>query len=130
MAIGSATLTLRGEAMSGKIMASQYREVCRAVCAIVHANINENCFFQQSSLRTRIAVLKRYSFKDNGVIVELDQGYVKIKVYVDTMIGEYSIVLRAVELQKSIAEEIVLLTSIQPKEVDVIITGINIKKTQ
>jgi uncharacterized alkaline shock family protein YloU len=121
---------LRGEAMSGKIMASQYREVCRAVCAIVHANINENCFFQQSSLRTRIAVLKRYSFKDNGVIVELDQGYVKIKVYVDTMIGEYSIILRAVELQKSIAEEIVLLTSIQPKEVDVIITGINIKKTQ
>ncbi|MBT2686337.1 hypothetical protein [Bacillus sp. ISL-37] len=115
---------------SGKIMPQQNREVCRAVCAIVHANINENVFFQQSGAKTRISRLRRNAFADNGVIVELDQGYVKIKVYVDTVVGEYSILLNATELQKNIEEEIVLLTSFLPKEIDVIITGINVKKTQ
>lgn len=110
-------------------MSQQNREVCRAVCAIVNANINESGFFQQSGLKTRISGLRRNSFADNGVIVELDQGYVKIKVYVDTIVGEYSILLNARELQKNIEEEIVQLTSILPKEIDVIITGINVKKT-
>lgn len=110
-------------------MPPQYREVCSAVCAIVHANINENCFFQQSGSKTRIR-LRKNSFVDNGVIVEFDQGYVKIKVYVDTMVGDYSILLNAIELQKNIEEEIVLLTSILPKKIDVNITGINVKKTQ
>jgi uncharacterized alkaline shock family protein YloU len=126
------TLTFRGEAMekSGNIMPQQNREVCRAVCAIVHANINENVFFQQSGFKPRISGLgRRNSFADNGVIVELDQGYVKIKVYVDTIVGEYSILLNATELQKNVEEEIVLLTSFFPKEIDVIITGIKVKKT-
>ncbi|MBS8263326.1 hypothetical protein DYI25_02600 [Mesobacillus boroniphilus] len=115
---------------SGKIMPQQYREVCRAVCAIVNANINENRTFQQSRLKNRISRLRRNSFADNGVIVELDQGYVKIKVYVDTIVGEYSILFNAIELQKNIEEEIVLFTSILPKKIDVIITGIHVKKTQ
>ena len=111
-------------------MPQQNREVCRVVCAIVHANINENVFFQQSGFIPRISGLRRRNaFADNGVIVELDQGYVKIKVYVDTIIGEYSILLNATEFQKNIEEEIVLLTSFLPKEIDVIITGIKVKKT-
>ena len=114
---------------SGKIMPQQYREVCRAVCAIVHANINENCFFQQSRLKNRISSIRKHSFADNGVIVEIDQGYVKVKVYVDTFTGEYSILLNAIELQKNIEEEIVLLTSILPKQIDVSITDIAVKKT-
>jgi uncharacterized alkaline shock family protein YloU len=128
----SATLTARGEEMkeSRIIMPPQYREVCRAVCAIVHANINENHFFYQSKLKNRISRLRRNSFADNGVIVELDQGDVKIKVYVDTVVGNYSILYTAMELQKNIEEEIVLLTSILPKKIDVIIMGLNIKKTQ
>lgn len=115
---------------SGEIMPQQYREVCRAVCAIVHANINENRFFQQSESKNKISRLRRNSFADNGVIVELDQGYVIIKIYVDAMVGEYSILFNAIEFQKNIEEEIVLFTSILPKEIDVIITGINVKKTQ
>ena len=131
MTIRFRSLTFRGEAMkkSGKTMPQQNREVCRAVCAIVHANINENVFFQQSGFKTRISRLRKNVFADNGVMVELDQGYVKIKVYVDTIVGECSILLNATELQKNIEEEIVLLTSFLPKEIDVIITGINVKKT-
>lgn len=111
-------------------MPLQFREVCRAVCAIVHANINDSPFFHQSKVKARISRLRRNSFADNGVIVDLDQGIVKIKVYVDTMIGEYSILLAAMELQKNIEEEVVLLTSIIPKKVDIFITGLNVKKTQ
>lgn len=126
------TLKLRGEAMkkSGKMMPQQYREVCRAVCAIVHANINENGFFKQSGIKNRISRLRRNAFADNGVIVDFDQGSVKVKVYVDTIVGEHSIFINAMELQKTIEEEIVLLTSILPKKIDVIITGIYVKKTQ
>jgi uncharacterized alkaline shock family protein YloU len=113
----------------GKIMPQQNRDVCRAICAIVHANINENLNFQQSGSKTRISRLRRNAFTDNGVIVELDQGCLKIKVYVETIVGEYSILLNATELQKNIEEEIVLLTSFLPKEIDVIITGIKVKKT-
>ncbi|GAE45895.1 hypothetical protein JCM21738_2744 [Mesobacillus boroniphilus JCM 21738] len=73
--------------------------------------------------------MRRNAFADNGVIVELDQDKVKIKVYVDTIVGEYTILLNATELQKNIEEEIVLLTSFLPNEIDVIVTGINVKKT-
>lgn len=113
-----------------RFMSLQYREVCRAVCAIVHANIDESRYFHQSKLN-RISRLRKNSFADHGVVVELDQGNVKIKIHVTTMIGNYSILLTAMELQKNIKEEIVLMTSILPKKIDVIITGlINVKKTQ
>ncbi|WLR53613.1 hypothetical protein LC048_13885 [Mesobacillus subterraneus] len=115
---------------SGDVMPQQIREVCRAVCAIVHANINENVFFQLSRYKTRISRLRRRNaFADNGVMVEFDRGYVKIKVFVDICIGEYSILENATELQKNIEEEIVLFTSFLPKAIDVIISGINVKKT-
>ncbi|NKE05404.1 MULTISPECIES: hypothetical protein [Mesobacillus] len=115
---------------SRKVMPLEYREVCRAVCAIVHANINDSPFFHQSKVKARISRLRRNSFADNGVFVELDQGIVKIKVYVDTIAGENPILLNAMVLQKNIEEEIVLLTSIMPKKIDIFITGLNIKKTQ
>ena len=111
-------------------MPPQTREVCRAICAIVHANINDSPFFHQSKVKTRISRLRRNSFSDNGVIVELDQGIVKIKAYVDTTVGEYPILLAAMKLQKNIEEEIVLLTSIMPTKIDIFITGLNVKKTQ
>jgi uncharacterized alkaline shock family protein YloU len=115
---------------SRKIMPLQYREVCRAVCAIVHANINDSPFFHQAKVKARISRLQRNSFADNGVIVNLDQGIVKIKVYVETTVGEYSILFNAMELQKNIEQEIMLLTSIIPRKIDVVITGLNVKKTQ
>lgn len=115
---------------SKKFMPPQCREVCRAVCAIVHANIDENRFFYQSKLKHRRSRLRKNAFADQGVVVELDQGNVKIKAYVDTMVGENSILLAAMDLQKNIHEEIELLTSILPKKIDVIITGLNVKKTQ
>lgn len=129
---GTATQTFRGEAMKrpGKIMPQQYREVCRAVCAIVNVNINENRYFQQSGVKNRVSRLRRNSFTDNGVVVEIDKGYVKIRVYVNAMIGEYSILFNAIELQKNIEEEMILLTSISPKGIDIIINQLNAKKTQ
>lgn len=115
--------------ISGNIQAHHSSELCRAVCAIVHANINENRFFQQSGIKMGIPPISKYSFTDNGVRVELDRNDVKIRIHVNVSVGESSICQNAAELQRAITEEVVLLTSIAPKEIDVIITGINVKKT-
>jgi uncharacterized alkaline shock family protein YloU len=115
---------------SGNVIPVHFKELCRAICAIVHANINDNQFFYQSVTKTKIPALRKFSFADNGVICELDQERVKIKLFVKTKIGEHSIYHNAVELQRRIAEEIFLFTSLLPEEIDVIITGINVKKTQ
>jgi hypothetical protein len=108
-------------------MPSYLREVCSAVCAIVHANINECCFLKQSvsSKRTRIPSFRKQSFSDNGVIVELDQGMINIKIHVSAMVSELPIIQNVFVLQRSIAEEILLLTSFNPKRIDFIITGIH-----
>jgi uncharacterized alkaline shock family protein YloU len=115
---------------SESIIPVQYRELCRAICAIAHANVNEDVFFHQSELQTRIPVFRRTAFSDNGVRCDLDQGNVNIKVFVIAMLGEHSIYHNALELQKRIAEEIILYTSILPKKIDVIVTGVKAKKTQ
>ncbi|WP_079508315.1 hypothetical protein [Mesobacillus jeotgali] len=107
-----------------------FKELCRAICAIVHANINDNRFFYQSVTKSRIPALRKFSFADNGVICELDEENVKIKLFVTTIVGEHSIYHNAMELQHRIAEEILLFTSLLPEEIDVIITGIKVKKTQ
>jgi hypothetical protein len=109
------------------IMPSHLREVCSAVCAIVHANINENSLFKQSvsRKRTRISSLRKQSFSDNGVIVELDQGMINVKIHVSAMVSELPIIQNVLVLQRSIAEEILLLTSFNPKRIDFIITGIH-----
>ncbi|MBT2678441.1 hypothetical protein J7E38_05470 [Bacillus sp. ISL-35] len=115
---------------SGNVIPVQLRELCRAICAIVHANINEDAFFHQSELKTRIPVFRKSAFSDNGVRCELEQGNVNIKVFVNAMLGEHSIYHNAMDLQRRIAEEIILYTSFLPKKIDVIITGVKAKKTQ
>ncbi|CAM3753573.1 hypothetical protein [Mesobacillus thioparans] len=115
---------------SGNIIPAQFQELCRAICAIVHANIDEDGFFYQSVIKTRMPAFRRSAFSDNGVKCELNQGNVNIKVFVNAMLGEHSIYHNAKELQRRIAEEIILYTSFLPKKIDVIITGVKGKKTQ
>jgi uncharacterized alkaline shock family protein YloU len=103
------------------------REVCSAVCAIVHANIDETRLFKQSRARkiTRISPIKKQGFSDNGVIVEFNCGLIYIKIHVSARIGETSIYKNATNLQYKVMEDILFFTSYQAKKVDVIITDIH-----
>lgn len=121
---------IRGETMKNakNIMPPFLREVCSAICAIVHANINENQFFKQSGFnkRTRISSkLKRNIFSDHGVIVEVDQDMIKVRVYISTRVGTAALIGKAIELQQKITEDILLLTSFKIRQVDIVITGIH-----
>jgi uncharacterized alkaline shock family protein YloU len=110
------------------IMPPFLREVCSAVCAIVHANINESHYFKQSGFkkRTRLSSkLRKNVFSDHGVIVEIEQDIINVKIYVSVRINESTIFHNALELQHKITEEILLLTSFKVQRVDIIITGIH-----
>lgn len=103
------------------------REVCSAACAIVHANIDETEMFEQSRApkKNRISHIRKRSFSDNGVIVELAHGVIYIKMYVSARISETSIYKNAKSLQYKVMEDILLLTTYQARKVDIIITGIH-----
>lgn len=103
------------------------KEVCSAICAIVHANIHENILFTQSGSRKkkRISSLRKQCFSDNGVIVELDQGTINIIIHVTAKVGHSPIFKNALDLQHKIIEEIFLLTTFKADNVDVIITDIH-----
>ena len=121
---------IRGGAMKNtkNIMPPFLREVCSAVCAIVHANINESFYFKQSGFKKRIRLsskLRKNVFSDHGVIVEIDQDMIKVKIRVSVMVGESTIFQNALDLQQKITEEILLLTSFKTQRVDIIITGIH-----
>ncbi|MEH7882905.1 hypothetical protein V7654_01150 [Bacillus sp. JJ1609] len=110
------------------IMPPFLREVCSAVCAIVHANINESQYFKQSGFkkRTRLSSkLRKNVLSDHGVIVEIEQEIINVKIYVSARIGASTIFHDALELQHKITEEILLLTSFKVQRVDIIITGIH-----
>lgn len=110
------------------IMPPFLREVCSAVCAIVHANINESHYFKQSVFkkRTRLSSkLRKNVFSDHGVIVEIDEEMIHVKIHVSVLIGPSTIFQNALELQDKITDEILLLTSFKTKHVDIIITGLH-----
>jgi uncharacterized alkaline shock family protein YloU len=107
-------------------MPPSVREVCSAVCAIVHANIIESGYFKQSrsKKRTKLTSIKKDFFSDHGVDVEVHQGMINIKIYVSALIGQIPIYDHARDLQKNIAEEVMLLTSFQVRKIDVIIKSL------
>lgn len=103
------------------------KEACSAVCAVVHANINDSRSFIQSGSRKKpnISSLGKQCFSDNGVIVEHDQGMITITLHVNVKAGHSSIYKRAIELQESIMDEVFLLTSFKIKKVNILITSIH-----
>lgn len=113
---------------SENILPAQFGDVSRAIFAIVHANIHETGWQQHSAIQ--IPVFRKGAFSDKGVSCELEQGKVTIKVFVQAMLGEQSVYHSAMELQRCIAEEIILYTSLLPRKIDVIVTGVKAKKTQ
>ncbi|RSD28144.1 hypothetical protein [Mesobacillus subterraneus] len=119
---------------SRKIMPPHYREVCRAVCAIVHANLDEDRFFQPSRAwkRSSFFSARGFSFSDHGVIVGIEQDLLNVKIYATALTGDFPLYQTAFLLQERIAEEIRLLTSIFPNKIDIVITSVRTmqKKTQ
>lgn len=110
------------------IMPPFLREVCSAVCAIVHANINDCHYFKQSGFKKRTSIsskLRKNVLSDHGVIVEIDQEIINVKIHVSVRVSELSVFHNALELQNKIMEEILLLTSFKVQRVDIIITGIH-----
>ncbi|HAQ07285.1 MAG TPA: hypothetical protein DCR24_07110 [Bacillus bacterium] len=113
---------------SGNTIHPFIKEVCSAVCAIVHANIHDNILFSQSgtSKKTMLSSLRKQCFSDNGVIVELDEGTINIILHVSAKVGHSSIFKNALELQYKIIEEIFLFTTFKTDKVNVIITDIQL----
>lgn len=104
-------------------MPASSKDVCSAVCAIVHANIIESGQFKQKSSikRSRLTSIRRDIFSDHGVEVEVYKGMVNIKVHVSALIGQAAIFEKAKELQMNISEEVTLLTSFQVRKIDIVI---------
>lgn len=107
-------------------MPASSKDVCSAVCAIVHANIIENGQFKQkrSMKRTRFTSIKKDVFSDHGVEVEVYKGMINIKVHVSALIDQASILEKAKELQENIFEEVTMLTSFQVRKIDILIKSL------
>lgn len=103
-----------------------FRALSSAVCAIVHASIDEfSCFSAASTSKIAfISSLGKQVYSDQCVIVEHDQGRIIIRVQVNAQSGSQAILTNALELQRKISEDVYTLTRFKVEKVHIAVTRI------
>lgn len=103
-----------------------FRAVGSAICAIVHASIDEfSCFAASSTNKMAfISALGKQIYSDQGVTVESDQGRITVRVQVSVKTGSQAILNNSMKLQRKISEEVYALTRFKVENVHMAITGI------
>ncbi|WP_210363694.1 hypothetical protein [Bacillus sp. REN3] len=102
------------------------REVCMALCAIIHAAIDESSFFTQAAEgnRRKLQFPRKYCFSDGGVMIGMEDGKITAKVHIGMEVGSLSIHKTVLGLQKRIFHDAALLTGHVIGKVDVFVANI------